>query len=1340
MATASKRDVTLGVGIETTGSEGLKTLARDIRQLGDEGGPAAAKFAELATQVDRLAAQADSAAAVRQLSTEIDLLTAKQTEAAAAATAAAEALVAQRAAVDGTRQRQRELRDAVDGASEALRAAGRDIRDYRESQDAAARKTAEYREEIARLRDAQEQAQQTLTRARRALSDYGTEVATAVNRESQLAAAAARTGAAQTQATQAISQRSAALAQAQGALEAAGAATTDLAQAELDLLETQRRLTAEANDLLASQRESTEANERLAAAAREADRAYEQQVATLRETRAAADAYARSLDVIETAEDGAAAGARERVAAARALIESDRQLSQAQRDLAREIDVSRGALVAQAQALLAQERAAEASRAATARLVRETQSAADVLNSAFGTVGVRSLDAIEQEALAVERAVSLMERQFRAGAISAQDLARATGAATVKLDQLRNEASQIQALPGTFERLNSSLTGAINRFGALSAAIGTVAIAARPAIESIIALDQVRRVLTTVTGSADEASRQIEFLRVVAQRSGQSFDALAGSYAKFAASALQTGLSTQEIEGTFEAVAVAAGNLGLGTEQAKRALEALSQIASKGTVGMEELRQQLGDALPGVLPLLAKELGLTTRELNKLVESGNLGAAEAIPALRRALGAFATEGTTQVTGLVAEWNRLKSGLSEAVAIISDSTIGQALGVAAAGLGKLVGLLTTGVVVGTEFFDKTFKGIVAVVGILNGGGGLNEVWAEWTKLQGESDEKIAKLINRFGVFGSESDKVKASLEGQGTAAAGAAESMAKMNLRLTELQAESVTAAQNADKYAQSLRTLVTEAEQAAKSYVDQAAGQQLVADAQDRYVAGLDAQVAADQRVLDTLRQSKDELLARIAATGQQADAYKAQTDALDEKIAKADADLAKTRASAKAEDAKTEALRTSILALKDNSKEYDVLRKAVADAQAEFDKVNKRAQSNTAALGEVERAARNLREAKVKLKDASDDLTKALDRQNKLLESEAKLQTASIRAQIERLKVKQAEADLEKNEYASRQLAVKIKELEISLVDRDIRLSRDKANLLLNQIRLEREAALATGTLTDAMRDELQARENNARASLIEADAANAGSDALRVQQRELEIAAGIRGQLVGSLGGAASAYDKETDALDENTRARRENSRAAEAGSLGPNGATTGGATNPTRTTSGSTNPTRTPLGGGSATPRQDFTAPFQYTPPDDSGNWEFDVEAFNRAGGVNAGFDNNAVQQFWRRKGGGGVGTGITATAAPTAGADNARAVADETQALYGNQVAQMAAGNYELARQLGAFSAALNASAYSGRTVNVSVNLNGRTSNIPTTEAGAQELLRLLEEASRAAGGT
>ena len=134
-------------------------------------------------------------------------------------------------------------------------------------------------------------------------------------------------------------------------------------------------------------------------------------------------------------------------------------------------------------------------------------------------IGVRSLNEIQTELDQTEAALSLLERRFKAGAISAGDLERATGGAQVRLAMLQAEIAAVPTTPGVFERMSGSIGSLINRFGALSAAIATVGIAVKPIIDAEIELQRLNRVLNTVTGSSAVTAQTIEFLRNVSQLS-----------------------------------------------------------------------------------------------------------------------------------------------------------------------------------------------------------------------------------------------------------------------------------------------------------------------------------------------------------------------------------------------------------------------------------------------------------------------------------------------------------------------------------------------------------------------------------------------------------------------------------------------------------------------------------------------------------------------------------------------------------------------------------------------------------------------------------------------------
>ena len=525
----------------------------------------------------------------------------------------------------------------------------------------------------------------------------------------------------------------------------------------------------------AEQREAAAALEKTAAANRELAAEEEKALANLLKLNAAAADQVKAAEYARFWADALAEVDAKAAAAAAELKELGKsaaaleKAAAASRELAAEEEKALANLLKLNAAATEQVKAAEYARfwadalaevdakaAAAAAELKELQLASEragnELREAFGQTGVRSIVAIETEINRVNTSLGLLESKFRAGALSARDFERASSSAQVRLAGLKKEIDTIPSLPGTFERMSTGVNNLINRFGALGAAIATVAVAVKPVLDATIELERMNRVLTTVTGSSAEASRQIEFLRVVAQKSGQDFSAVGDSYAKFAASALNSGVPLATVQKVFESTALAAGNLGLTSDQTARILGALGQSASKGVIQMEELRGQLGDALPGALSLMAKGLGLTEQQLNKLVESGNLLARDALPALADALVQLAPKDGGPVTGLIAEFNRLKNVVLEASTIVTGGAFGQAFGAAMAGVSAVVQRVAFGVAMIGEAFTVVGKqiGTVTAAVITRDFKGLEEALAQIEK---ESNDKLGALASRIGDSGA-----------------------------------------------------------------------------------------------------------------------------------------------------------------------------------------------------------------------------------------------------------------------------------------------------------------------------------------------------------------------------------------------------------------------------------------------------------------------------------------------------------------------------------------------------------------------------------------------------------
>lgn len=113
--------------------------------------------------------------------------------------------------------------------------------------------------------------------------------------------------------------------------------------------------------------------------------------------------------------------------------------------------------------------------------------------------------------------------------------------------------------------------------------------------------------------------------------------------------------------------------MGLNTEQSSGVLLALQQMISKGTVQAEELRGQLGERLPGAFQIAAKAMGVTTAELGKMLEQGQVIADDFLPKFARALneniGNAAEQAADRLDAATNRfsnaWERVKQSIGDA---------------------------------------------------------------------------------------------------------------------------------------------------------------------------------------------------------------------------------------------------------------------------------------------------------------------------------------------------------------------------------------------------------------------------------------------------------------------------------------------------------------------------------------------------------------------------------------------------------------------------------------------------------------------------------------------------
>ena len=228
-----------------------------------------------------------------------------------------------------------------------------------------------------------------------------------------------------------------------------------------------------------------------------------------------------------------------------------------------------------------------------------------------------------------KRAVSGLDSTFdslnKNGSASMNSLDRSIQKVTQSVLSLVRADKAVDAMSKSLNRLQGALAGYLS----LSTLISTANMG--------MDLKSVAVAFESITGSAQGAAREMAYITAESQRLGVNITDLAGAYKGFSAAGKAANLSTQQIKKSFTEITEVSVAMGLSSEKTSRTLYALEQMLSKGVVSMEELRQQLGDQLPGAFAIAAKAMGVTTQELTKMVEQGKVLSNEFIPKLTHAV-------------------------------------------------------------------------------------------------------------------------------------------------------------------------------------------------------------------------------------------------------------------------------------------------------------------------------------------------------------------------------------------------------------------------------------------------------------------------------------------------------------------------------------------------------------------------------------------------------------------------------------------------------------------------------------------------------------------------------
>ena len=344
-----------------------------------------------------------------------------------------------------------------------------------------------------------------------------------------------------------------------------------------------------------------------------------------------------------------------------------------------------------------------------------------------------ALKAIDARTAAAASAEQRAAAARRGTASATRDSTRATDQNTAAVRQnaaamARLERRGRRAMTWA-QRMNGELIALAASFLGVYAAVEQLRGVTRAFLEVEAATN---RMLVAMQGSEAVAGREMRFVRQEADRLGIQFGVLAQEYSKFSIAARNTSLEGAETRRIFKAVTEAGRVNKLTVDQMQGTFLALTQMLSKGAISMEELRQQLGERLPGAFNIAADAMGMTTAEFGKLVETGQVASEDFLPKfareLERVFGPHLSESLdTFTTDLGKFQNELFKaqervaragfidGLRELLNTLSDFLRSDQGIRFLEGLGAAVG----GVAVGLAVLVDNFGAVIAVLGTLIG---------------------------------------------------------------------------------------------------------------------------------------------------------------------------------------------------------------------------------------------------------------------------------------------------------------------------------------------------------------------------------------------------------------------------------------------------------------------------------------------------------------------------------------------------------------------------------------------------------------------------------------------
>jgi len=181
-----------------------------------------------------------------------------------------------------------------------------------------------------------------------------------------------------------------------------------------------------------------------------------------------------------------------------------------------------------------------------------------------------------------------------------------------------------------------------------------------------------------VFGSPEAGQEGLAWLRNFSNEVGQDYRSQGQPYIRMIASATNAGMGVGETQDMYAGISRYGRTMGLGKEDMKGSMRAVEQMLNKQQVYAEELKTQLAEKMPGVISAMAEAVtgdANNTKELFKLMETGNISAMKYLPEFSRILEERALAGGAYedaIKASTAEQGRFNNVFNDMVKVLSVS--------------------------------------------------------------------------------------------------------------------------------------------------------------------------------------------------------------------------------------------------------------------------------------------------------------------------------------------------------------------------------------------------------------------------------------------------------------------------------------------------------------------------------------------------------------------------------------------------------------------------------------------------------------------------------------------